>query len=358
MDEELFDGLGKEANWLIQSMVSAHQIPNVQPLADESLYRFALGWSTKLEGEQVVERVVRDPVLRQKLVHLKEHVGSILQHSGSLDQVANFNAIFADVFQEALMESMNVYASWNDSLQELVRGGRRKKFVERSLLAAWYGSTFQTPSLNFATHRGATSKVLVEVNDSFGQADLEITEHGESIELAISSEAIPAESKCLTLFVSKQNSGWLEVASANSGCQNWRLDSSEVKKMVDLLPDLFTAGQFKLSDNVPQQVSTVYLTQSSDDEQSPEIATPLRLVTEPQICDGKFTMDFVFPLMLRAKCLTRNLQVCIGIGTSYMVLAEFLISELSKDPLVSVQVQTSYLDCRFKYGRAIFLRIE
>ena len=334
-------------------------------IGEEALARFACGWITPEESEQVIAALTTSDALRTRLLEMRKSLREA--EVGSAQRAAAFakEPKLAEVMTAAFKSSMKVLARWSEawSVQPESSWNADDKRSLRSMLVD-LGSSLREKryqgAVAFARGAASAARVVVEPGNVF--ADLSVEVSGDESLEAIASFSKPfSEPKEVSLYVVEPGGAWSWIGSNVASGSTWSLKTPGYASMLGLEQGDVASHCFALSEGrwfMPRGWVALHL---SEEFKSKSITSPtrLRLRKPPVVSHGDFVISFELPDSLREVFADDYLNVSITVGTTSFVLGSWKVKDLSPTQEVELRAPAMGIaDCEFESYSAIRLTMR
>lgn len=348
---------------LLDSALPGKDIPSA---SEEALARFACGWITPEESEQVIASLSSSRYLRSRLLEMRQRLAEAAATPEARREVFKQDAPLRRAMNAALKASARVLSKWGEACEMGQKKAAMSVEERRSLRAILMGvgMRIQDSSLQpaFARTRGAgqAARVVVEPGNVFAELSVHAEEDESLIAHAKFSKPFD-EPREVSLYVVEPAGAWAWIGSNLAKGSSWSLQTPDFASMLGLEPGEVPTSCFALSEGrwlLPRGWVPLRISHELD---SRGIASPtrLRLRKAPAVRDGNFAMSFEFPETLRETFIEDRLTLSISIGSATFVLGAWPVRELP--PSLEVEIKAPSLgvpDCEFEMHSAICLMLR
>lgn len=324
--------LHPETRAIVEALVDSSLDNTARPGVDEdALARFACGWVTVEERDEVVSALTASRDLRERLLQMTERLREA--ETGVEARQRNFQAdpTLRQAMESALRGCASALARWGEAFSKGNTGSEEERRSLRSVLMG-IGKRLEPKGTSFAyaTARGAgPAKVLVEPGNVFAELDVRVDDGESLVAHAHFSQPFP-EPREVSLYVVEQGGAWSWIGSNLAKGADWNLETPEYASMLGLDPGELNAQCFALSEGRWFMPRGWVALRISEELHQRGISSPtrLRLRKPPSVQGESFVIGFELPAPVRETFANDRLTLSVDVGSASFVLGAWAVKEL------------------------------
>ena len=331
--------------------------------AEGAIERFACGWVTTKEHDNVVAALTRSQALRSRLFEVREQLKAA---NLGLDAQA---AVFAEdpalgrTMREALSASLSAYADWGSACAKALDVATERKDLARTFRSAIgrlvEGARSMVTGPRFAASRTAAEPHLVVVAPGNRTAELVVRHDSDDRIVAEARFNKPfGEPTEVSLYLVEPGGGWAWLGSSIARGQVWNLTTEGCEEISEIPPGRLDSRWFALSEGrrSPRKSLATNGPPVGHDEGS---ALRLTLVDAPTITNGVLTLSVEVPKDMPRHDTDARLQLAVDVGETIYVLNEWKVKDLPVSGPVALRAQVPGIpDCALELSSVLRLSIR
>lgn len=330
---------------------------------EASLARFACGWATPEEADQVIEALIASSPLRNRLVEMRQR---LLEAESSVEarvRVFEQEPVLGAAMKSALSGCVKLFANWNESCRagarhKLDREGQRSLGAALRQLSRRLSDNVAVPA--FALTRGAAHAKNILVEPGELRADLTVeVDQDESFRAHATLSQRPQEGKELSLYLVEPNGGWVWLGCNTVIGDQWMLDGGGFSALCNIPVEKITMENFAMAEGrffQPRNWIPVWV--SDQLRRSRHIAPPgkLRSLKGPSIQGQQLHVEMEFPEALRLALNDAQMVMSVDLGATSFVVGSWPVAQLPKSKEIVVDAHLPGIpDCQLEYQSAVTL---
>jgi hypothetical protein len=361
--EEQFD-LHPESLAILLALADSTDPPKTEvPDVEGALARFACGWATTEEQDEVIGALISSSELRQRLVEMRQRIASAEIDLNTQVQVFEEDPVLARAMKSALAGCVSVLARWNESCQAAVQR-RLDEDGERSVGSVLRGISRRMEDSglvpNFAISRGGAhaKHIPVEPGNMWANLRVEMQEDESFVADATLSQTL-REPKELSLYLVEPKGGWVWLGCNSVIGDKWTLEAGGFSALCNIPVQSITIDHFALAEGrffQPRNWIPVWI--SDQLKRSKHIASPgkLRSTKGPSIHGQQLHVEMEFPEALREALEGSQMVMSVDLGSTSFVVGTWPVSQLphTKEMVIDAALP-GIPDCELEYQSAVTL---